>query len=177
MKITRLLALLCVFCLVFAGCQSTSSAAPETTPTGLINREPVPLPTVTAHDFVEFKNPGQLRIPYTESVSTVRYITSVDQLPDDEAFKAYDEAFFQNNALILVTQSVATGSARLTIDEISVDNGVATVKISQSVSGDVATSDMAAWLLWAEVPAGLALEWKTDSANAAQIGGLDLRTE
>lgn len=110
---------------------------------------------------VELAGTGCVRVEYSGNVSSVRYITSVDQLPTHEALAAYDAAYFENKALVIVYESVNSGSIR--VDIASIDNGVVT--LSHEMPGELGTADMATWMLWAEVDAGLACEWKV--ANPA----------
>ena len=104
---------------------------------------------------------GRIRVGYNGNVSSVRYITSVEQLPTHAEFAAYDEAYFETKALVVVLESVSSGSVQVGIE--SIENGVVT--LSHTLSGDVGTTDMATWLLWAEVEQGLDYEWSV--ANPA----------
>lgn len=104
---------------------------------------------------------GCVRVDYTTNISNVRYITSADQLPDNEALAGYDEAYFETGALVIVMESVSSGSVKVSIE--SVEAGVVT--LGHEMSGDVGTTDMATWLLWAEVEQGLDYEWSV--ANPA----------
>ena len=70
----------------------------------------------TAGDPVEVQ--GKERLTYEGVESTVRYVTSADQLPDCEALETYDDAYFETHALILVTQSVTSGSVDVSIKAI-----------------------------------------------------------
>lgn len=104
---------------------------------------------------------GCVRVAYDSNISSVRYITSVEQLPDNEALAAYDEAYFAEKALIVVYETVSSGSVKVGI--ASVKDGAVT--LSHDMPGDVGTADMATWLLWAEVDAGLDYTWSV--ANPA----------
>ena len=104
---------------------------------------------------------GLVRVAYNGNISSVRYITSVDKLPVNDALSAYDEAYFETRALVVVLESVSSGSVKVGID--SIENGVVT--LSHELAGDVGTADMATWLLWAEVEQGLDFEWSV--ANPA----------
>lgn len=104
---------------------------------------------------------GCVRVQYSQNVSSVRYITSVEALPDNEALAAYDAAYFEKNALVVVMETVSSGSVNVGI--ASIENGVVT--LSHELPGDVGTADMATWLLWAEVEAGLDYTWSV--ANPA----------
>lgn len=104
---------------------------------------------------------GCVRVEYTGNVSSVRYITGVDQLPDHEALAAYDAAYFEDKALVLVRETVTSGSVRVGI--AAIEDGVVT--LSHEMSGEMGTADMATWLLWAEVEQGLDWDWSV--ANPA----------
>lgn len=132
------------------------STAPQETASGLL------IPgTVKPGQPLKLDGTNKLRIRYTENVSSVIYITSADQLPDYEELKEYDDAYFENHALVLVTETVSSGSVRVDIAGIQRSGGDAFVVLSRQgfASGVIGTSDMATWLLWAEVEAGLDCRW------------------
>ncbi len=104
-------------------------------------------------------NTGKTRIAYSGTTNGVRYITSADQLPQNQALEAYDDAYFETKALILVTETVNSGSIQVAIKGVTVENGMACVTLRHEMPGDVGTDDMATWLLWAEVKQGLDYEW------------------
>lgn len=107
----------------------------------------------------QYPNSGGVKIQYDGNVSTVRYITSPSQLPEHAAFAKYDAAYFQEKALILVYESVSSGSVQVGIQSIEVESSTATVTLlHQAPSGD-GTTVMATWMLWAEVDAGLEYIW------------------
>lgn len=109
---------------------------------------------------LKFENQGKQRVAYTGIVSNVLYVTSPDQLPKTEAFVRYDDTFFQDHALILVTDTVGSGSTQVRIGRITVSGGIAYVTLSRELPGQVGTADMATWQLWAEVEKDLRLQWK-----------------
>ena len=98
---------------------------------------------------VEFKNVQAQRIPYAGIRRGVRYVTDPAQLPKDEAFSGYDAEFFRSRALLLVTDTVGSGSVRMGIRDIRV----------RTMTGTVGTADMATWHIWAEVEPGLDYRW------------------
>lgn len=108
---------------------------------------------------------GKTRITYTGNESTVRYITAASQLPDNEELDKYDDAYFQDHALVLVTESVNSGSIDVAIDSIrQTDQGnVVVLRRSFPAGSQAGTSDMATWLLWAEVDAGMEGEWSVEN--------------
>ena len=109
---------------------------------------------------VTINGTGKARIDYTGSRSEVRYVTSAEALPDCEGLADYDGAWFQDHALVLVTETVNSGSVEVEIAAITLENGTASVELSHGMSGDYGTNDMATWLLWAEVEPGLeGLTW------------------
>lgn len=98
---------------------------------------------------------GAERVAYTRNVSSVHYVTSVEELPDYEALADYDEAYFRDHALLVVLESVGIGSVQVAIDSVS--GGAVT--LSHTQSGDAGTTVMTTWLLWAEVEKGLDYSW------------------
>jgi hypothetical protein len=151
-----------------------TAAAPETTEvsTEVTLPEEMTFPTLAAPenfigtpegDPISFENPGKLRVTYTGPRSYVRYVTCVEDLPQEEALKGYDEAFFEEHALLIVMETVSSGSVQLEIGGIYRDGDTATVKLNRAMSGDFGTADMATWLLWAEVSRKLDCNWILDS--------------
>ena len=104
---------------------------------------------------------GRVRVAYTGNASSVRYVTRVEELPDNEALNGYDAAYFEDHALVLVVETVSSGSAQ--VDIASIEGGVVT--LSHKMPGGEGTTDMATWLLWAEVEPGL--DWTWSVANPA----------
>ncbi len=102
---------------------------------------------------------GAVRIPARGIVNSVLYVTDASQLPDNEALKKYDDAYFQDHALVLIIETVGSGSTQVGIASIDMEDSTATVTLYHRLPGDVATDDIAAWLLWAEVDAGLSCNW------------------
>lgn len=177
MKRVRYLSWLCVICLLFSGCKSTQQPSPETTiPATAAPPTTQTLPSaILPNGQLALQNPGKLRISYTTKRSSVQYITSASQLPKDDAFQKYDEAFFQTKALLLVTETVGSGSVNVSIASVTISDSTATVLLSHKMPGDAGTTDMATWLLWAEVDAGLDLQWTV--ANPAFENTLELQPQ
>lgn len=119
-----------------------------------------PIPTATDTNAAPtVGETGRARLAYTGNTSSVRYVTSPDHLPDVEGLEGYDEAYFQNKALLLVTESVPSGSMVVDIESIIIDDGTAVITLSHQMQGDAGTTDMATWLVWAEVDAGMNYTW------------------
>lgn len=172
----RMLCIVLTLALLLCGCQSAAMTPGETqNQTEEMTEEATE--KMTEVEFTEMETPGVtlpgvgqeaetsnglalgeigcVRVSYNGNVSSVRYITSVDQLPDHEALAAYDEAYFAEKALIVVYETVSSGSVKVGI--ASVKDGAVT--LSHELPGDAGTADMATWLLWAEVDAGLDYTW------------------
>jgi opacity protein-like surface antigen len=185
----RFLICICVLCLLLTGCQSAHIAPSEgtvsagTTAAGTVSDGtagttlpdyfdsgagqlgPTPLPT-NLPPMLEIRlieTAGKLRLPYAGNQSSIQYITAPDQLPDEEALTGYDEAYFQDHALLLIIETVGSGSVRLEAHSFSVLDGVASVTLSHELDGDVGTADMATWMLWVELEAGLDYSWELDN--------------
>lgn len=78
---------------------------------------------------------GSLHIPYTANLSSVRYITTASDLPDYGELEVYDDAWFQDHALVLIMETVSSGSVEVGIRAIVADGGTATVTLSHETQG------------------------------------------
>lgn len=158
-----------------AGTESTQTGATVTPPESGSASEPeeaATLPKLEQPDgAVIAANPGKLRISYIGDRSSVWYISSVRELPQELADKGYDDAFFAEHALVAIIETTNSGSIQVGVKSIIKEDGVVTVMLSREAldNADV-TMDMATWLLWAEVPAGLdACTWVVGNASRPGI--------
>lgn len=111
---------------------------------------------------------GRVRLPYTRRRSDARCVTSLSRLPDVPALKAYGPDFFAGHALLLVTDTTASGSLPPILHTADITDGYGTVRLHRPLPArnQCGTQDMATWLLWAEVPVSWAvLSWTV--ANTA----------
>ena len=108
---------------------------------------------------------GKIRCRYSVNISTVRYITSVDQVPQVDGMERFDEAYFQEKALLVVLETVTSGSVGVKIDKVTVEDGKAVVTLGHIPGAEIGTTDMTVWMLWAEVEKGLEYQWQV--ANPA----------
>lgn len=110
---------------------------------------------------VEISAQGSARLTYNGNESTVRYVTSVSELPSYQPLSQYDDAFFQDHALVVVTESVSSGSVDVKIDSICCTDTQNGVVLYHSAPQDdqAGTNDMATWLLWAEVDRDIQGAW------------------
>lgn len=106
---------------------------------------------------------GSSRVDYAGNISSARYITSADQLPAYAQLQGYDEAYFQEHALLVVLETVNSGAVQVDIESISVEGSNAMVRLSHERAGDVSTAVMTTWLVWAELDAGLDYKWKVQN--------------
>ena len=173
----KLICLVLSLLLLLTGCRSAGSAAdtgatqpvgsevsttPSTEPSETTeNTQPTDESTVAlpGNDAVTMGQTGKLRIAYTGNRSGVRYVTDPSQLPDYPELAGYDEAFFREHGLLLVTETVTSGSVGVDILSIVVENGMAVVTLDHQIPSGLGTADMATWLMWVEVDAGLDLTW------------------
>ncbi len=142
----------------------TETAIPETTvPQTIVPETQAP---VAENDEISFTDPGKARIAYEGMRSFARYITTPEELPELPELADFDSAFFETHALVLVVETVNSGSVQLEIDKMIRSGDEATVHLKRTMSGEVGTSDMATWLLWAVVSREYDCSWKLESANA-----------
>lgn len=173
MKWKNVLALCCLACLLW-GCTGEKNPEASTQPT---QTQAVPetqpetvLATKPGVDAVEFGGGGSVRVDYTTNISSVRYITSADRLPNNEALAGYDESYFETKALLIVYETVSSGMVQVGIESISVSGGDAVVTLSHENVGQVGTPVVTTWLVWAEVEQWLDLSWTV--ANPAMESGV-----
>ncbi len=181
----KIIALLLAALLLLTGCEAAdiqSTTAPETTeipdmteasvavsvPETTEAPEGFTFPTIpngsilgpmVPGESLAFANPGKTRITYKGDVVDIRYITSVEQLPDVEALAGYDAEYFENHALLIVVETYSSGSMQVELEDIRVSGDTAVVSLKRTMDGEVGTADMATWLLWAEVEKGLEYTW------------------
>ena len=80
------------------------------------------------------------------------YFQSYGENSAGTILKGYDEAFFEENAIILTHLKSNSGSVRYTVTGINISGGVCTMNIKAQMP-EVGTADMADWFIFAEVPA------------------------
>lgn len=77
-----------------------------------------------------------------------------DQEPSfTEAMVSYDDAYFEDKALLLVFLQSGSGSNQHTVENIQIDGQTLEVDILEERPGDFGTADMAYWALFIELPA------------------------
>lgn len=189
----RFSALLAVLCLGLCACSSPTARLSfgggssgqraallqhgNTIPMTTVPGTPLPVPSTEATlpettlspsvpiDQLAFEKWSMVRLPYSGSYNSIRYITDASQLPNQKELSEYDDAYFRQKALVLIVQTVSSGSLRLRVQSIDVDGGVAAVSLSKHFQGADGTCDMATWLLWIEVDAGLDYQWIVAGQN------------
>lgn len=168
----KILCLLLGLCLL-TGCQSrelVDETVAETKPSAEVSLPEEADGSKLPGERLAFSNPGKARVPYTGIRSYAEYVTSPDQLPQEEVFKSYDQAYFENHALVLVMETVSSGSVQLELDGLYLQEGTVTVTLKRAMPGQVGTADMATWLLWAEVEKGLDYSWTLETGNTIPRG-------
>lgn len=161
----RFLTMLTVIgCLCLCGCgmepADTTDSMPVPTQTGSVtvpDQDPTE-PRGEAYE-VEFSAAGAVKVEYSVNISSARYITAADRLPDVEALKKYDEAYFQDKALLIVYETVSSGTARPVIGSLRADGIQGWVTLSREAQGGATIPVMTTWLLWAEVDQDLPRQW------------------
>lgn len=165
----RAAAILLALVLMLPGCQASGNGQsnqiafgtmkttlPETTG---VTTPQIKVDETFGNSDVAIAGTGKVRVDYAGNYNSVRYVTEASNLPNFEELSQYDEAWFQSHALVLVTETVTSGSIQVGIASIRVEDGRASVTLSHELDGN-GTDDMATWLLWAEVETGLDYDWE-----------------
>lgn len=117
---------------------------------------------------VAYGGTGKARTAYRGRENSAVYISSAEELKkyaEAEGLEKYDDSFFQDHALVLVKDTVNSGSVKIEIQSMKMDGDNIWITLSRS-SASMGTADMATWVLWAEVDTGLeGYAWKV--ANPA----------
>ncbi len=151
-------------CVYESAQESTDDTSYEGTVMPSIQTKPI-FPTqeaTTAGEPVAFGTVGSTRMTYSTAVSSVRYVTSAAQLPQNEALAAYDDAYFATGALLLVMETVSS-SVQVGIESITALNGTASVKLSHAQPGENTNPTITVWLIWVEVEQGLNYQWTVEN--------------
>lgn len=69
-----------------------------------------------------------------------------------DATAKYDEAFFEENSLMLVYVTSGSGSDRFGVKQVCCDNGVFWIQVEQTNNPEIGTCDMAGWFITVAVP-------------------------
>ena len=78
-----------------------------------------------------------------------------DEIPSfNNATAGYDEAFFENNSLLMIYVTSGSGSFRYGVSGVSVENGELCVHVKLTRAPEIGTCDMAGWFIAVEVEDG-----------------------
>ena len=101
-------------------------------------------------------------------------ILSVDQSYDEipsfnTATAKYDEAFFEENSLMVTYVTASSGSCRFGVDSVAFDNGRFCVHVKQTNYPEIFTQDMAGWFITVAIPDQMAKACYTFDAQLDKI--------
>jgi len=166
-----LLAGIAVFMLAACGKDDTSPEPqePQESPDVNINAEPPPPAEPLPRDDISSITVLYSRIDWRDNMESTTIIRSVDELReyyeelaavnmndlDDDLIwrftgEKYNNGFFADNFLVLITVSEISGSNRHAVSSIEEDNNVLKISIDREVP-EIGTADMAGWLIIIEL--------------------------
>lgn len=156
-RLTAMMMVLITLCAALSGCsaektEDESTAPMETAPSVVVGPRQEP-------ESVSLGDSGAIRVNYTVNRSSVHYVTSASQLPDHEELKQFDDAYFQDNALLLIYETVSSGSVKVGIGSVELEGNTAKVTLDHTHDGSAGTAVMTTWLVWVQVERGLEYEW------------------
>lgn len=74
-----------------------------------------------------------------------------DEVPSfNKATEGYDDAFFENNYLLMIYVTSGSGSLRYGVSGVSIENGELCVHVKLTNNPEIGTCDMAGWLIAVE---------------------------
>lgn len=78
-----------------------------------------------------------------------------DEIPSfNKATEGYDDAFFENNSLLMIYVTSGSGSLRYGVSGVSIENGELCVHVKLTNNPEIGTCDMAGWLIAVEIEDG-----------------------
>lgn len=156
MKKRTLLALALIVCLLLVGCH-TGDASTTTNAKPSVNDPSRGDPNV-GND-IAYTVLGSCNVTYTVNVSKAQYITSAESLPNYDALKEYDDAWFAEHALLVILETVPSGKISVGIESIKYDADNANITLTHTYDGTLAIATNTVLLVWAEVPTDLSYNW------------------
>ena len=95
---------------------------------------------------------------------------SYDEIPSfNTATAKYDEAFFEENSLMVVYVTASSGSWRFGVDSVAFDNGRFCVHVKQTNRPEIFTEDMAGWFITVAIPDQMAKACYTFDAHLDKL--------
>lgn len=156
----RMFALTLVLCLCLAGCGTKTPTTTNTTHPSL-GDETHGEPDIGID--VNFKVLGSVVLNYTVNISQAKYITSAAALPGNDELSKYDDAWFEDHALLLIHESVGSGNVKVDVEKIKLDGTTANITLTHTPDGTLGSGIKVTWLLWLEVEKGLQYTWQVEN--------------
>jgi len=149
--------------------QQSPDVTPDVTPDPGTSTTPPPITDPLPPDGVSSVKVLYNRIDWRENMDRTVIIRSVEELLEfsesleiirlngrDEGLieritgVKYDDAFFEDHFLVMVTVSETSGSNRHEVTSVKINNGMLDIEIERQIP-DVGTADMAGWLITIEL--------------------------
>ena len=120
---------------------------------GALNKEKMVISSVLHLPIYKFDTLADLN-QFKKNISDILSVdASYDEMPSfNDTTSDYDEAFFENNTLLLVYVSSGSGTYRYGVESIFCENDSFCVQIKQLNLPEVVTMDMAGWFVTVAVP-------------------------
>ena len=120
---------------------------------GALNKEKMAISSVLHLPIYKFDTLDNLN-QFKQNISDILSVdTGHDEMPSfNDITSGYDEAFFEDNTLLLVYVSSGSGTYRYGVESIFCENDSFCVQIKQLNHPEVVTMDMAGWFVTVAVP-------------------------
>lgn len=119
-----------------------------------LNYESIFTPDSSVRHFPIYKidTKGDLELFKNQFEDILTFDHGYNEVPSfNDAVSEYDDSFFAENSLILAYVTAGSGSLRFGIRDIYIDGASLCVNVVQTNNPEVGTTDMAGWLVMAEV--------------------------
>lgn len=152
----RIFALILAMCLLLAGCAPAGQETQGSTHPSA-GEETHEAPDLGLK--IAFTELGNINLTHSVNVSYAVYVTRAEDVPNYAQFSEFDEAWFENHALLLIYESVASRNVQVSVESILKDGETARITLAHETDASAGAALKVTKLVWLEVEQGLQFSW------------------
>lgn len=156
----RIFALILAVCLLLAGCAPAEQETQGSTHPSAGGE------THEAPDLglkIAFTELGCINLSHSVNISYAVYVTRAENVPEYAQLAEYDEAWFEEHALVLIYESVASRNVQVSVESILKDGNTARITLAHETDSSAGSAVKVTKLLWLEVEKGLEMHWTVEN--------------